>query len=56
MAARETRKTKTLKDRAQEFVQGVAEALGALLPEPQLMPVPVPVRGNQARPQPRRRR
>lgn len=53
MAARET---KTLKDRAQEFVQGVAEALGSLLPEPQLVPVPVRVSPNRPnRPRSRRR-
>jgi len=47
---RKAEKKQSLKDRAQEFLQGVAEALDSLLPQPQLMPVPVrATSGNRSR-------
>lgn len=49
MAERENKKS--LKDRAQELVQGVVDALESLFPAPRQL-IPVPVR----RPTPRRRR
>ena len=49
MAERE--KKKPLKERAQEVVQGVIDALESLFPAPQQL-IPVPV----TRPAPRRRR
>jgi hypothetical protein len=50
MAERKAEKKQSLKGRAQEFLQGVAEALESLFPQPQLMPVPVRVKPNHARP------
>jgi hypothetical protein len=41
MANSEREKKKSLKDRAQELVQGVSEALESLFPQPQLLPIPV---------------
>jgi hypothetical protein len=47
---RKAEKKQSLKDRAQEFLQGVAEALESLFPQPQLMPIPVRgTSGNRAR-------
>jgi hypothetical protein len=52
MAEREPENKKSLKDRAQEVIQGVVEALESMFPQPQLTPVPVVVRPRQ---RPRRR-
>lgn len=42
MAEREKQQKKSLKDRTQELVQGVVDALESLFPAPpQLLPVPV---------------
>jgi hypothetical protein len=51
MADRENKKS--LKDRAQELVQGVVDAVESLFPAPQQL-IPIPVRST--RPVPRRRR
>ncbi len=50
--AETTKPKKSLKDRAQELIQGVVDAVGALVPQPTLQPVPVrarplPVRGRR---------
>jgi hypothetical protein len=52
MAERENKKS--LKDRAQELVQGLVDAVESLFPAPQQL-IPIPVRPNR-RPAPRRRR
>jgi hypothetical protein len=51
MTERAPEKKKSLKDQAQELLQGVADALESLLPQPELLPVPVVVK-----PAPHRRR
>jgi hypothetical protein len=43
---RKAEKKQSLKDRAQEFLQGVAEAVESLFPQPQPQLMPVPVRGT----------
>jgi hypothetical protein len=48
MAERKGEKKQSLKDRAQEFVQGVAEALESLFPQPELVPVPARARASTA--------
>jgi hypothetical protein len=48
MGERESEKKKPLKDRAQELIKGVVDALESLFPGPQLQPIPV-----RARPRPR---
>jgi hypothetical protein len=52
MAEREHKKS--LKDRAQELVQGVVDAVESLFPAPQVL-IPIPVRSGPRHP-PRRRR
>ncbi len=52
MAERENKKS--LKDRAQEIIQGVVEAVESLFPSPSPILIPVPIRAA-ARPRPRRR-
>ena len=52
MAERETKKS--LKDRAQELVQGVVDAVESLFPAPQQL-IPIPARPSAPRPRVRRR-
>jgi hypothetical protein len=47
MAEQKGEKKQSLKDRAQEFLQGVAEAVESLFPQPQLLPVPVRPRARR---------
>lgn len=46
MGERERKKESSLKDRAQELIQGVVDALESLFPAPTPQLVPVPVRGS----------
>jgi hypothetical protein len=56
MAKPEREKKKSLKDRAQELLQGVSDALESLFPQPRLLPIPVAVTPPPARPGRRARR
>jgi len=41
MTERRPQKKKSLKERAEALAQGVMDAIGSLMPSPQLIPIPV---------------
>jgi len=55
MGERGRESKKSLKDHAQELIQGVVEALESLFPEPPRQLVPVPARGRRPMVRPVRR-